>query len=102
MERVVSATEARVRFGEMMRRVTENAEAIIVERDGKRQVVLISIDEYELYKAQKHEETTWQDMLEKTHEIVAQELGDRKLPPTEETIRRMREERDADLQDLLR
>ena len=56
MERIVSATEARVRFGEMMRRVVEDAEAIIVERDGKRQVALISINEYELFKAQKRQE----------------------------------------------
>lgn len=101
MERVVSATEARVRFGEMMRRVVEHDEAIIVERDGKRQVVLLSIDEYEQYKARKREETTWQAMLERTHELVVREIGERKLTPPEETIRQMREERDAHLQNLL-
>ena len=99
MERVVSATEARVRFGEMMRRVVEDDEAIIVERDGKRQVVLISIDEYEHYKAKK---PSWEILLEQTHELVAQEMGGRELPPADEIISKMREERDAQLQDLLR
>ena len=99
MERVVTATEARVRFGEMMRRVVEDDEAIIVERDGKRQVVLISIDEYDHYKAKK---PSWEFLLEQSHELVAQEMGDRKLPPAEEIISKMREERDGQLQDLLR
>lgn len=102
MERVVSATEARVRFGEMMRLVVDNAEAIIVERDGKRQIALISIAEYEVYKAQKREEPEWQAMLAQVHELVAREIGDRALPPADEIIRQMREERDAHTQDLLR
>lgn len=102
MERVVTATEARVRFGEMMRHVVEDDEAIIVERDGRPQVVMISIDAYELHKAQKPKEPTWQTMLEKTHDLVAQELGNRKLPAVDEIIRQIREERDAHLQDLLR
>lgn len=102
MERIVSATEARVRFGEMMRRVVEDAEAIIVERDGKRQVALISIDEYELFKAQKREEPEWRAMLAEVHKLVAQEIGDRELPPADEIIRQMREERDAHIQNLLR
>ena len=102
MERIVSATEARVRFGEMMRRVVEDAEAIIVERDGKRQVALISIDEYELFKAQKREEPEWQTMLAEVHELIARELGDRGPLPADEVIHQMREERDAHIQDLLR
>ena len=35
MVRRVSATEARIRFGELMRRAVEDKEAIIVERGGK-------------------------------------------------------------------
>jgi len=34
MARRVSATEARIRFGELMRRAVEDKEAIIVERGG--------------------------------------------------------------------
>ena len=33
MERVVSATEARIRFGELMRRVAENRETVVAVRD---------------------------------------------------------------------
>ena len=35
MERNVSATETRVRFGEMVRRVVEGGETLIVERSGR-------------------------------------------------------------------
>ncbi len=40
MERTVRATEACIRFGEMMRRAVEEHEAIIVERGGKPYVVM--------------------------------------------------------------
>lgn len=102
MERIVSATEARVRFGEMMRRVAEDEEAIIVERDGKPQVVLISVDQYEQYKAQRPPAPSWETMLTEVHELLAGEPSGRELTPPEEIIRQMREERDANLQDLLR
>jgi prevent-host-death family protein len=35
MKRTVSATQARIHFGELMRRVVESQEPIIVERGGK-------------------------------------------------------------------
>jgi len=43
MARRVSATEARIRFGELMRRAVEDKEAIIVERGGKLYVVVVSV-----------------------------------------------------------
>jgi prevent-host-death family protein len=42
MERVVGATEARIRFGELMRRVAEQKTCVIVERGGKPWVVVLT------------------------------------------------------------
>jgi len=47
MKRAVSATEARIHFGELMRHVVESQEPIIVERGGKPHVVVLSVDKYE-------------------------------------------------------
>jgi prevent-host-death family protein len=45
MTRVVSATEARIHFGELMRQAVENHETTIVERGGKSHVVVMSVEE---------------------------------------------------------
>ena len=47
MPRVMSATQARMHFGDVMRRVVENGEAVIVERAGKPQVAVISLADFE-------------------------------------------------------
>ncbi len=47
MGRVVSATEARAHFGELMCRVVEEREPVIVERAGKPQVVVLPMATYE-------------------------------------------------------
>lgn len=101
MERTVTATQARVRFGEMMRRVVEDEEAIIVERGGEPQVVLISVEQYEQFKTRYAAEPSWEVMLDEVHQLLDRELGGRELPPAEEIVRQMREERDAHLQGLL-
>ena len=46
MERTISATEARVKFGELMQRVADSGETVIVERDGVPRVAILSIDSY--------------------------------------------------------
>jgi prevent-host-death family protein len=43
----ITATEARVHFGEVYRRVTENDEMIVIERNGKPGAVILSIKAYE-------------------------------------------------------
>jgi prevent-host-death family protein len=97
MERVVSATEARVHFGELIRRVAEDEEPVVVERGGKPQVVLLSLPQYERLLAGQKPEPDWWSALRRTHDLIRAELGDRELPPAEDTIREMREERDAQL-----
>jgi len=54
MKRSVTATEAQIRFGELIRRVAEDRESVIVERGGKPQAVVLSVPEYErLLKGQQ-------------------------------------------------
>ncbi|RME24574.1 MAG: type II toxin-antitoxin system Phd/YefM family antitoxin, partial [Deltaproteobacteria bacterium] len=51
MERKIGATEARIRFGELIRRVVEDGEGVIVERGGKPCVVVSPIEQYRRMKA---------------------------------------------------
>jgi prevent-host-death family protein len=98
MESTITATEARVRFGELLRRVTERGETIIVERAGKPQAVVVSVDEYRRLQAGQEQTPTWREKLRRTHDLIRAERGDQELhPPVDELIRQMREERDAQL-----
>ncbi|MFQ5611018.1 MAG: type II toxin-antitoxin system Phd/YefM family antitoxin [Anaerolineae bacterium] len=102
MERVVSATEARIRFGELMRRVVENQETVVVERGGKPQVVVLSMATYQQIKTAGRREG-WQEALAATERVrarIAARRGDRPLSPPVEVIRQMREERDEHLPGL--
>lgn len=96
MGRVMSATEARIHFGELMRQVVENRETVIVERGGKAHVAIISIDEYErLVTGQQTE--GWKELVAQARAQIEAELGDGELPSPEEILRQIREERDAQL-----
>ncbi len=103
MERIVSATEARSRFGELMRRAVESQEPVIIERAGKPYVVILSFEEYhKLRTGRPHED--WQDTLEEVLrlgvQIKARKKGQSLTPAPEEIIRELREERNAQLTDL--
>jgi prevent-host-death family protein len=100
MERIVSATEARVRFGEMIQRVVNNQEIIIVERSGEPQIVLLSLVQYQRLKDAEQAQVDWRERVDKAREQIAHDLNGAELKPPEEVIRRMREERDAQLMDL--
>jgi prevent-host-death family protein len=101
MEQTMTATAARIRFGEVLRRVAEGGQRIIVERAGQPQAVIISVAEYEWLKAVRQE--GWQKALERAiqvgHKIQARR-GGQPLTPPEEIIRQGREERDAQLTGL--
>ncbi|MDO9129006.1 MAG: type II toxin-antitoxin system prevent-host-death family antitoxin [Anaerolineales bacterium] len=100
MNRTVSATQARIHFGEIMRRA--RTEPVIVERDGKPEVVVISKQEYDRL-ATAAPKPDWRKMLAETHALIRAELGDREIQPSpEEVIRQGREERDEQLLDNLR
>jgi prevent-host-death family protein len=97
MGRVVSATEARIHFGEVMREAVETGEPVIVERDGTPHVVVLSIGEYDrLLKAQRRQED-WRALLDEARARAQADLGGRRLPSPEKILREIREERDAQL-----
>jgi len=98
MARRVSATQARIRFGELMRRAVEDKEAIIVERGGKPYVVLVSVEEYNRLK-RGQAASGWEELLGEIRRVRAPLVG-RPLPPPEEVIRELREERGERLTDL--
>jgi prevent-host-death family protein len=100
MERSISATETRVRFGEMIRRVVEGGETLIVERSGRPQVVILSIAQYERLKMIEDQNGSWSENLERLRRLVKSDLAGRQLPPAEEIIQKMREDRDGQLVDL--
>jgi len=97
MERRISATDARIRFGEVMRWVVERQKPIIVERGGKPHIVLLPVEEYERLRAGQQERDDWRDLVQQARAQIRTEMGERDLPPPEEIVRQMREERDAQL-----
>jgi prevent-host-death family protein len=102
MERVVSAAEAQARFGQLLRQVTENRESIVVKRGGRPVAVVIPLAEYERL-TQEAERKDWQESLARAARIrdrITSRRGGRPLPPAEEIIRQMREERGEHLLDL--
>ena len=99
MDRTVTATEARIHFGELMRRAKSGP--VIVERDGKADVVVISKQEYDQLVAASSP-PDWRQLLKEAHESVRAALGNRQLPDPAEIIRQGREERDEQLLNSLR
>ncbi len=102
MTRVVSATQARIHFGELMRWAAETHEPITVERDGQPCVVILSVEAYRRLR-DAHVRPAWQDVLTQVRDFRAHlqaRRGGQPLPPPEEVIREMREERDAQLAGL--
>lgn len=99
MTRVVSATEARIHFGELMRRVSERNETVIVERGGTALAVVLSLEAYDRLVA-KGQPTEWKQRVERARLTIERELAGRPLAPPEDVIREMREERDAELSRL--
>lgn len=98
MERKVTATEARTHFGELMQSVINDQNPVIVEKSGKPQVVILSVDHYQ--KLQQDKSNRWLSQLEDTHALIEQELDGKALPDAAEIIRQMREDRDEQLLDL--
>jgi prevent-host-death family protein len=96
MDRIISATEARIHFGELMQEVVESRRPIIVERGGKSHVVVLSVDEYErLLKGQPQDD--WQELVRQARAQIRDDLRGRDLPPSEDILQQVREERDEQL-----
>jgi prevent-host-death family protein len=99
MGRSVSATEARIHFGDLLQRVANGGEPVIVERGGVPQAVVLSIAEYERLSACAAP-TGWRDRARAARDLVRVELGTTEIPRSEDVIRALREERDRQLDGL--
>jgi prevent-host-death family protein len=105
MERTVSATEARVHFGEILDSVAKRSDVVWVERSGTPQVVIVSVDMW------KHLRAPAEDPWEKADRLIreADEYFERTYGPghvidfdIEEDIRASREERARQIDESLR
>jgi prevent-host-death family protein len=103
MTRTISATEARVHFGEVIRRATEEEELVVVTRGGKPGVVILSEALFERLRAGQAAPGA-RRALERANEIrtrIATKLGGRRVPDGAELVRADREARDAHLVGVL-
>jgi prevent-host-death family protein len=102
MEQKITATNARIHFGEVMRRVTEEGEPVVVERASKPQVVIISVDAYEKMKAAQPQ-IGWQETLTQAIQVgarISARRGGKPLTLPEDVVSQGREERNAQFDDL--
>ena len=94
MTRTVTATEAKVRLGSIMKWIAEKKEAIIIESRGQPKVVLIPFQEYEEIRALQEEERRRQALarLEALAERVGARNQDLSLKEAEELADRFTRE----------
>lgn len=86
----VTATEARVHFGEMIRIVRDQGGTVIVERAGEPEAAIISMDDLRELRRHKPQSnagprTIGERFLAMREEILA-EMGDRTLGDVDELI----------------
>ncbi len=91
----VTATDARVHFGELLQRIVQNDEAVLVERSGKPVVVIMPVEQYDRMRTQEYE-PDWRDLLKDAQDHIRAALGDQTLIPADEIVRMGREEHDAE------
>ena len=94
MLKTISATKARIHFGDVMKQA--KIAPVIVERDGKAEVVVLSKKAYDQLVDAKNQ-ANLQKRLELLHAQIRVELKGKKLPDISEMIRQGREERDEQL-----
>ena len=98
MDRKITATEARVHFGEVMQSVVKDQSPVIVEKSGKPQVVILAVEHYK--RLQEDQNRNWLSQLKETHALVYLDLNGKELPDASDLIKQMREVRDVQLLDL--
>lgn len=99
MLRTISATKARIHFGDVMKQA--KIAPVIVERDGKAEVVVISKKAYDQLITAKAN-ANLQSKIEDLHGKIRLELAGKKLIDPAELIRQGRAERDEQLLNSLR
>ena len=102
MERSISATEARVHFGQWLRQVKEKDLTLIVEKGGRPEAVLLSLHAYKRLCAAGTADLGAEalDRARASRERIRARRKGAPLPPPEDVIARMREERDGEIPDL--
>ena len=93
----VSATEARVHFGELLQRVVQAREPVTIERAGKPQAVLLALEDYQRLVENQHTAPVWQEKLNKARQQIQTKLAARRLPDPAKIIRDGRDQRDRDI-----
>lgn len=96
-ERTVSATEARVHFGELLDSVSKRNDIVFVERAGVPQVVVVSVEEWRRHT--EGENSAWARVAEGMEDYWAymrKTYGDSlDGEDVDELLRSAREDRDA-------
>jgi len=82
-----------------MRQVTEKNQPIIVERSGKPQVVILSVQQYERLKAGSAP-AAWQPLVAQARHQIQTEINGQPLPSVAELLAQMRQERSEQLTHL--
>ena len=77
--RHVSATEARVHFGELLQAVDQSGETVIVERGGRELAAVIPIEEYRR-RSRLPLPAEWWDESRKAHQELIQSLNGEPTP----------------------
>ena len=98
MLKTISATKARINFGDVMKQA--KIAPVIVERGGKAEVVVLSKKAYDQLIAAK-DKIDLKKRIEELHTKIRAELAGRTLPDPAEVIRQGREERDEQLANSL-
>jgi len=101
MPHTISATEARIHFGELLRRVVQQEDRVTIERSGKPQAVLLSIADFERLVNASRPTPDWQESFAHARALIQSELKDRNPPTPDDMVRQGREQRDEQL-DYLR
>ncbi|MGE3796479.1 MAG: type II toxin-antitoxin system Phd/YefM family antitoxin [Thermomicrobiales bacterium] len=100
MEKRLSATEARVHFGEVLKRVAEDGSTYVIERAGKPQAVIISDMEYRRL-TQNASPRRLMEKLAGLQEVLGSEAEERARFDWEELIREEREKRAQQIEDAV-
>ncbi|MBX3070543.1 MAG: type II toxin-antitoxin system Phd/YefM family antitoxin [Thermomicrobiales bacterium] len=102
MKKTVTATEARVHFGELLRAVSEERATYVVERAGKPQAVILSSEEYQRLTDTQTPSGGVLDVYREAQRAFAPLVESGVFNDLEDVIRQERERRADYLDDILR
>lgn len=103
MKQRLSATEARVHFDELLRRVSQDGEVFVVERSGEPSAVVLPLDEYRRLR-QSNADSGGLEILDRARalrEQIKARRGGRPSPVPEDLFEEARELRAQALDELL-